>query len=186
MKATLRTIALASASGVVIAVSLSGIARAITDTVFRYDPPKTGYLMIPPSAFTPDVGTDTGWTKGSGTVVQGTTPGTDVCFSAPVYLPHGSKLGSLRVWYAKSDMGMLNYKLRSQDEAFDFGVGTIIASRTPPSTDFNISSVNNRITDVSVQTINNASHTYFFQACMDGGAQIWAVRITYTYTTAGS
>ena len=53
MKTTLRMLAVATASGVVIALSLSGIARGITDTVFRYPTAKNGYLSIPPSAFLP-------------------------------------------------------------------------------------------------------------------------------------
>src|SRR5688572_19170780 len=169
-----------AAGGLTAGLFIAGTAYAVTDTVFRYDPPKTGYLMIPPAAFVPHEGSVTQWSKGPGYLIQGTTPGVEVCFGAPVHLPDRSKLSSVRVWYAVSDTGVLNYRLTAQDASYDFGIGVLILDRpTVPSTDFTIRSANHNITEPSVQTISNARYAYFFRACMDGGAELDGVRITY-------
>ncbi len=50
---TSRRAAFATVGGLLAAVSLSGVALAITDTAFRYSTPKKGYLTLMPAAFTP-------------------------------------------------------------------------------------------------------------------------------------
>jgi hypothetical protein len=177
-----RNSAFFAAGGLTAGFFIAGAAYAVTDTVFRYDPPKTGFLMIPGSAFVPNEGSATQWSMSPGYLIQGTSPGDEICFSAPVNLPDRSELRSVRVWYAKSDAGLLTYQLQARDSAQNFGVGAVILSRTPPSTDFNTASVSNNISD---QTIMNARYAYFFRACMDGGAQLFGIRITYVYSTAG-
>jgi hypothetical protein len=181
-----RNSAFFAAGGLTAGFFIAGAAYAVTDTVFRYDPPKTGFLMIPAAAFVPNDGLATQWSMGPGRLIQGTSPGTEVCFNAPVNLPDRSQLKSVRVWYARSDAGSLNYKLQAQDATYNFGVGAVILNRTAPSTGFAITSANHNITDPSQQTIINSRYAYFFRACMDGGAELDAVRITYTYATAGN
>jgi hypothetical protein len=51
MKSFLRPFAVATCSGAVIALTLSGAARAIIDAVFKYSSPQTGWLMINSAAF---------------------------------------------------------------------------------------------------------------------------------------
>lgn len=184
MKTGLRAVAVAS--GAIFALALGGAAWAITSNVFKYSTDQNGWLMISPSAFVPEDGLATQWTKGTGQALQGTDPSTLVCFSAPVALPHSAKLTGVRLWYARSQTGELTYSFQSRDSVYDFGVGTsIIPTRHAPSST-GTTSLNRSITDPSVQTIDNRRYTYFFRVCMNGGGEVWAVRVAYTYNNAGA
>src|SRR3954447_6275749 len=55
-----RNAAFFAAGGFAAALFLAGAAHAITDTVFKYSTPKTGYLTLDPMAFAPDNSNDAG------------------------------------------------------------------------------------------------------------------------------
>ena len=83
---TSRRVALAAAGGLLAALTLSGAAQAITDTVFRYTTPKTGHFGIDVMAMAPDRtdAADDYLVSWSG--VLGT--GNALCFNTGVNLPN--------------------------------------------------------------------------------------------------
>jgi hypothetical protein len=75
-----------------------GAAHAVTDTIFRYSTPKTGFVTIQSIAFNPDA---------SGTAFHSAIQLTlDVagaaCFLAPVNMPQGAKMSALQIWYKRA------------------------------------------------------------------------------------
>src|SRR3954467_7184372 len=93
---TLRNITVATASGLLGALSLSSIAQAVTDTIFKYTNPKNGYYSIHPMAMAPD-GT---FTAGAyiNSYNSGTVTGSG-CFGTGVNLPQGATMTGLTVWF---------------------------------------------------------------------------------------
>ena len=92
-----RAVVVPASTAVLVALLLSGAANAITDTVFRYSTPQTGYLALPANVFTPlDDSTAYSVTNRSQLRLD-----TDdfACFVTPVNLPQGADMTNLTVWY---------------------------------------------------------------------------------------
>ena len=112
---------------VVAAFSFSGVAQAITDSVFRYDTPKTGYYTIDAMAMSPDSSpTALSYGNIAGSGLGGST-GTR-CFNTGVNLPQGVTVTAITFWY-KSGVGgnpsgsLLRHKLSD-------GTQNVIANNT--------------------------------------------------------
>jgi hypothetical protein len=173
MKTMLRMLTAATVSGVVIALSLSGIARAITDTVFRYSTEKKGYLSIPPSAFLPENSTRSYSTNGH----QLTPQGSFTCFFAPAHFPNRANLTALAIWYKRTDAEAIVRLLRH-----DHYSSSAIIDKTLVATGDTVGVKNFAITS---EIVNNAQYAYQVLVCVDVADYLTQVRIAYTYTDAG-
>jgi hypothetical protein len=164
-------------SGIVLAgLALSGVAYAVSSAAFRYSTPQTGFLMIPAAAFVPETETVV---YHSGTELTTTGFG---CFYAPVNLPHGAKMTVLTMWYRKNDAVQSGAQFLRKPV---IGFPIIVANLIPPSTNGEEKSIAVRITDPSLQLVNNAHYAYSIFRCLSDTENFTAARITYTYTSAG-
>ena len=178
IRTTLRDVGLVLSGAILIGLPLSGGAKAITDTIFKYTTPKTGYLQIPASAFTPDNLTN----NYSNDAVQ-ITPSTNnlTCFSAPVNLPHGVKMTSWSLMQ-KSGAGEFSGGIRSSGYGGGASGGLILYKPTLPDTGGIVKLFNFAISEV----IDNTHHTYSVFACMTSSTASFAgMRVAYQYTNAG-
>jgi hypothetical protein len=166
-----RTIVLATASGVLIAMFVGGIANAINSAVFRYSTPRVGYFSVSAMAFAPDdnisagnfaVNYPTGQLSGGG------------CFNAGVHLPQGAKMTGLSVWFSSTSASAMLLRHRLIN-----GVSDEIVSKTgiTRAGTFDIS-------DPALEVIDNIRYGYGFAACPGNGVFLGA-RIRYTYSAAG-
>ena len=183
MKACLtsRHVAVAAAGGILVALSFGGVAQAITDSVFRYDMPKTGFYTIDAIAMAPDsspTAASYGNIAGNG---LGGSQGTR-CFNTGVNLPQGVTVTAVTFWY-KSGVGgnpsgsLLRHKLSD-------GTQDVIANNTFVD-DSNVRTGGALPVVPTFATINNNAFSYGFSACPNAGTSFFAARIAYTYRTAG-
>jgi hypothetical protein len=183
---TSKRTALAAVGGLLAFLSLSGVALAATDNVYRYSTLKTGYLTLLPAAFTP---ADT--TKdyvNNGIAIRPLTAGQQHCWSAPVNLPQGAKMTALALYYQleNGDSALVQfYRKRLSD-----GVGSLPVNQALALTGGAYRGANFPITDASVQTVNNGQYGYSLFVCFtENGAGTSSIfhgaRVTYTYTHAG-
>jgi hypothetical protein len=178
MNSILRTFAVATCSGVVIALTLSGAARAITDTVFRYSTPKTGYLTLHPVAFTIQA------SSMAFVVLQDTaiSPEPDGCLGAPVNLPHGATITAVTFWMTTGDPDPAS--VRMFRTRLQTGANEYLFSENAPNHGGVRRSFSLDVPDFNV--INNAQYAYGVVACMINNPDaLHGVRVTYTYSNAG-
>ena len=95
MNLTYSRIAAGLAAGAIAGLFLSGAAQAITDTVFRYSAPKTGYYSIHPAAMAPQKSTLNYEINYSDGALYIST--INSCHQTGLNLPQGAKITSLRV-----------------------------------------------------------------------------------------
>ncbi len=182
---TSRNIALIAAGGFLAAVSLSGTAQAITDTIFQYSSPKTAYFGIPAAAFTPNSLFDD--YVNTGKSIQAYSSNV-TCFSAPVNLPDGALMSKLVVWYS-SLAGWGSFSVGLVRNKLSDGSDEAILSKQPVTTNDVYQQASFTITGASLRTIDNARYVYRMDMCVSGASTIdpkfYSARITYTYTNAG-
>jgi hypothetical protein len=186
MKSTLRTFAAATAGGAVIALSLTGIAWAITSNVFQYSAPKPGWYGLSPRAFSPEShGTASSYFISTG--AEGhflAAPDGNGCFFTGVNLPHGAKITALAAWYRADESQSVRLFLHRSRVAD--GTTTAIGTALSTDTSLDRSVVNLAIPDSEVATVNNKLYVYSAAVCFfDPEARYYAGRITYSYTNAG-
>jgi hypothetical protein len=175
-----RNIAAFSAGSALTALILGGAAHAVTDTLFKYSTPKTGYFSIHPMALSPANHTATysiGFTDG---VLNGTG-----CFSTGVNLPNGATITALTVWFLSN---------ASDDPIFYFvrhelATGSEVAFVT--SAVVHDDSANRKahtftIPNTTNARVSNGKYDYGFAYCgTTSQDEFLGARVTYTYTTAG-
>src|SRR5688572_11300512 len=88
---------LAAAAVLAAGLLMSSAAQAVTDTEFKYAEPRTGFLMLGPPDFVPDASDVTYSMSGGGSIR--TSSSGQVCFLAPVRLPHRATFRQMRVFY---------------------------------------------------------------------------------------
>jgi hypothetical protein len=186
MKACLsaRHVAAAAAGGIFAALSFSGIAQAITDTVFKYTVPKTGYYSIDRTAMYPG-STNSGadYQVGTSTPGLGLITGQNACFQTGVHLPHGATVTLVRIWHRFSGAtGNPHIRLRSQMLAD--GIPIDIASREFTSNVVTRTATNLVLTPGHTK-IDNFARAYGLIVCIYPDDIFFAARITYTYENAG-
>jgi hypothetical protein len=179
---TSRRVALAATGGLLAALTLSGAAQAITDTVFRYSTPKNGYFTIHVMAMTPDSNAsandyliDVGGTLSTGTA--------NLCFVTGVNLPHGATMTRLAVWYTSNGSSIAVVNLVRETLAN----GTTNVITIPDTGDGSGTRTlsNTVIPNNALAKVNNAQYAYGFGICLGNGTVFHGARITYTYNTAG-
>jgi hypothetical protein len=165
------------AGGFLVALFLSGTAQAITETVFKYSTPQTGWLMIPAAAFVP-VKTTNYSISNMGYITANTG---QVCFLAPVNLPHKAQMTKLALWYSSINNNDVIIDLWRQRS--DTTAAAQIVHLFPPPTSGLLRGDNDDITDMG--TIDNQQFAYHVHLCLNNSALFTRARITYTYNNAG-
>ena len=177
---TSRTAAVAAAFAILAALSFTGVAQAITDTVFRYSAPKTAYFPISGMAMnasSDNYDYNNGW-------FTGLSPASGVpCFSTGVNLPHGSTITGLTIWYESGDVGSgvtaSLYRFQLNDGSFD-----TIGERTFLNDTNGIRKAGNVPVATSFATVNNFQFSYGLGICLET-TTFRDARVRYTYNTAG-
>jgi len=178
---TSRRVALAAAGGLLAAMSLSGAAQAITDTVFKYTTAKTGYFGIDVMAMAPDRNNAANdyfidWDG----ILSADGPN---CFNAGVNLPNAATIKRLSIWYtsgAGSNPLVRLFRHTLADGTFSTVFAEVILDDSGTRKQRNLA-----ITDDSLAKVNNAHYTYGFGICLGSNTALHGARITYTYNTAG-
>jgi hypothetical protein len=172
-------------SASVIALYLTGAARAVTDTIFRYSTPKTGYYTIDPLAMAPVTFLATSADAyvidaiglfNAGSYYQ--------CFSTGVNLPNGATITRIAAWLRSSTNGNPNVYLHRK--ALLDGTNERVASQVLNDDTAQRKSVGANAVS-SVARVNNGRYSYAFGVCLWPGYNdvFFGARITYTYDHAG-
>jgi hypothetical protein len=172
-----RNAAFFAAGGFVAALFLAGAAHAITDTVFKYSTPQTGYVSLGPFAFGP----------ATNNVSYSITPNYisssevgDVCFLSGVNLPNGATITQVRAWFA-SNSG--NAQVTFWRQPVGSFVEQVIVEKHDTDTSGSLQPIAVNVTQFA--TVDNAHFFYEIMGCFDSNDTFHGVRITYTYTNAG-
>jgi hypothetical protein len=160
---------------------IGGSAYAVTSNVFKYSASKIGYFGIDPMALAPDGADSAKVYSIEFTGALSATGGS--CFATGVHLPNRARMTALQVWYSSG--ASHNPLVHLRRHGFDRS-GDAIFQRTIVDNTSVRKSVNIRITDAALATIDNAHYTYGFGICLDNGDNFFSARIAYTYEDAGS
>jgi hypothetical protein len=170
------------AGGLLALVSIGGTAQAITDTIFKYSAPKTGYFTIDAMAMAPNGGSSAAefgiaWDAGL-------TTGNNHCFNAGVNLPNGAHITGVAIFYksgATSDVSVEFLRKNLANGTFvDVAIDDIADdTNTRQAAAIPLSST------LSHLVVDNAHYSYGFGICMGNSDTFYAARIGYTYTNAG-
>jgi hypothetical protein len=171
-----RNAAFFAAGGFAAMLFLSGAAHAITDTIFRYSAPRTGYYSMQGQVFLPrDSTAASGYASSLG---SGLTVTAVAFFSTPVHLPQGAKLTALALWYkTKTSIALLRQKL--SDSSID-----IIGSKTVADGSGKLRPANIDLTSAAI-AIDNVHYSYSVQVGADPTGAFYNARLAYTVDNAG-
>ncbi len=89
--------ALVTIGSLLAAVSLSGVAQAVTDTIFRYSTAKIGYFGIDAMALAPQNSHAASQLSSNWDAVAGASVSADGCYNSGVHLPQGATITQLAV-----------------------------------------------------------------------------------------
>lgn len=181
MKNFPRNAAVTAGAGILFALSFGGLARAITDTVFHYSTPQTGYYSISPMALVPNSGS-TGYSTTEQSIFTSPT-GTYGCFVTGVNLPDRARIAELRTWAATdTDLGIqaILFRVQLSDGTSDALVNMI--SHNTSSTRFAMAAA----VAADKAVVVNQRYNYAVEICLAGANTVlYSGRLTYTYTNAG-
>jgi hypothetical protein len=176
-----RNAAFFAAGGFAAALFLAGAAHAITDTVFQYSTPKTGYLSIPAAAF--GVQTDSTPFFNEGGYARSNSPNY-VVFVAPVNLPNGTSMERVTFFYGPKSGNTIFVNVLRQK--WSDGSTESLAFKTFNNTSGLRTAANVPISDAAKAPINNGQYNYYITINISTTEDfIFGSRITYTYTNAG-
>ena len=175
---TIRNLTAAVSATIAAGLVLSGVAYAISSTAFTYSTPKTGYLMIPAAAFTPESDTVT-FTNTGGTLRSADGV---ACFNAPVNLPHAASITGLAMWYRKNDDNLALLRIIRAEPSKN--IEMIAAQLDPANSGGNYTSTSVEV-DPSEPNVSNVRHMYFLVNCLSASETFLSARIKYTYSSAG-
>jgi hypothetical protein len=170
---------MAFALGALAIIVLGGAAHAVTDTIFKYTNPRTGFFTIDPMALSVDddnrsytIDYANGNISGAG------------CFSTGLNLPNGSTITALTVWIASGAGTDPNFVLLRRD------LGTGNADFLLNHVDVHDDSTQRtahifKFTNSATAKVDN-THTFAFAVCLPDATNFFlGARVAYTYTTAG-
>jgi hypothetical protein len=173
--------ALFAAGGFAAALFVAGAAHAITDTVFRYSPAKTGYISIPPATFVP---ISNAYRYDKTSLIVGSSNTSKACFSAPVILPTGVVMELLDIWYQKFNDP--TFQLQLLRNAFNTSSNESLVAVEPADTAGKPKAASFGITSATSTTVDNQRNNYQLIVCMTGTLNwIAAARIKFSYNSAG-
>jgi len=139
--------------------------------------------MITGAAFTPQINT-TQYQNGGFTLVTSQTA--LQCFVAPVSVPQGAHLDTVRVSYQKLASGNL-IRVKMRRTAFgsaDFEEIANAAGDQPPITSGGFGIVAYGVAPEAA-VVKHSQFGYYLDVCISAGAPFFMARIEYTYQSAG-
>ncbi len=164
--------------GVVATLVLSGTAMAITDTSFTYSAVQTGYLMIGPADLLPESSAD----ANDYTVDSVVAYSSGACFRAPVHLPQGARMTSVRTSYSSGAANNPSMRLQRTNPV-TLATTTLFQhfvvddSATPTYV--------NNVVPANLALVTNSLYTYTYGVCVGSFDAFYGARIAYQYYTAG-
>jgi hypothetical protein len=170
--------------GFAAALFIAGTAHAITDTIFKYSAPKTGYLPVPAAAFGPANSSGQYNFENEAEYARPAT-NNETCFKAPVNLPQGATMSVFSLWYATDGGTGIVRLFRAGDTG---GLDQLFSKPIPDNGDLNSRAViTTKTFGGAMATIDNRAYSYWLFTCLTNGMDsiILSARITYTYSTAG-
>lgn len=179
-----RLCALLCCSAAVFAFSWGGIAHAITDTIFQYKTPKTGYFTIAPMALTPS-STENAANYGLQSDFATALLANDgVCLVAGLNLPDGAQIKSATAWVSTDqDLGARVLILRNNPAAGKTTGLFQMESDDKTQTRVALTQV---LSAPSFGKVNNQHFNYEALVCLSSSNnKFYGARITYTFTDAG-
>ena len=179
---TSRNAAIAAAGGLVAALLFSGVAQAITDTVFRYSPVKTGHYTIDHFALHPinsSVANEYSHGLNEGLVSNSAVGG---CFNGGINLPHGATITDARVWYT-SGVGVGDPVVAIFKQRLSDGARLVISQHLLTDNSVTRKAVNIPVAGDLI--VNNAAFSYAIRVCLTLADSFYAARIGYSYANAG-
>jgi hypothetical protein len=181
----LRTIAIAASGAFAVAVALSGVAKAVTDTVFKYSTPKNGWYGLSPMAFAPDGDASaSGYTIPWPNYLALSNGRLEGCFNAGVNLPQGAKITAVTAWYRSDSSGSIRLYL-DRSKVSD-GTNAVVASLSSTDVSLARKAMNTAVPGSAVATVNNRDYVYSIGVCFErANDRYYAGRISYTYVNAG-
>ena len=168
------------ALGLAVGLVTLGTAYAVTSSSFKYDSPKTGYLTLHAMDLIPD--SDTTADNYNNQWEGGLTSSTGDCFNASIHLPHNARMKQITYFYQSGATGDLYGEIRRLELATGNSVGFSPAANIPNNS--NVYSSTTYDIDPANERINNKDFAYGLGVCLSDST-IRAVRIKYTYTSAG-
>lgn len=172
---------IALVAGVAIGLMFLGTAAAVRSGKFVYSSPKTGFISLSPSDFTPDnvPGAEyfNDWTVSA---LTNTDPG--ACFNAGVNLPQGAIIKWIDFYY---DSGP-NTDFFGRFIRQDFLAATSVdLGFVNPVDDSGLPTIASAAIAPSVAKVKNAQYAYMVGVCPFDDTAFHGVRIEYTYKSAG-
>jgi hypothetical protein len=179
-----RAFAICSSAAAMLALSCGGIAHAITDTIFQYKTPKTGYFSISPMAFAPE---QAGYVNAfiiDAPASVSPTPEHGICMVAGLNLPDGAQIRSFAAWVSSDlDRGVAFLVFRSNPATGDF---TALTQMESDDVTQKRVAMTLPASEGPVLKVNNKHFNYGAMICLQtGNSKFYGGRITYTYTDAG-
>ena len=170
------------AIGVVITLTLSGTAMAVTDTSFTYSSVQTGYLMLGPGDLVPlNYVSANEYSLGQ----SGATSSDDFtpCFAAGIHLPQGASVISVRTSYSSGAGSNLYVDLYRSNPVTGEEIPLLLRTSVPDDSD--VRTFVNDVIYPTLRKVNNALHAYTLSVCVGPTTIFYGARITYQYSSAG-
>jgi hypothetical protein len=177
-----KTALMAASSLLLGSLAVGGAAHAITDNVFRYSTPQTGFINVPPTAHVPQYYADQYAYQNNGVLKVLTN--TLTCFRAVLYLPDKATIREFSVWYSNSGGALSLTLLRNENSE----PGEQIASKVLADTgSVNTVARAKKTISGAGSRVDNEHYGYWIQYCAQNSLNsgLFNVRITYSYTNAG-
>lgn len=174
----------AALAAIVTGIFCSPAARAVTDTIFKYQAPKTGYFQLPSGAFTPAANVQYRNGLDYLATLEDTATNGATCFLSAVHLPHGAKMTKLTIWYSKENPPAESSHFYLWRNKADGTADVIVSHSFFDSTGGARTALGVSI-PAAFQAVNNLAYSYPVRMCLAGLDRLYGVRVTYTYTDAG-
>ena len=168
-------------AGAIGALVLSGTAIAVTDASFTYSTVQTGYLMIGPADLVPEADAHANSYHLDSESVGSFA--TEACFRAPVHLPQGARMISVRTSYYSGAASDLSLSFRRFNPVS--GAAAALIEYDIIVDHSNTRTFVNHAVPANLGLVSNALYTYTYRVCVGSGSLFYGARITYTYTNAG-
>jgi len=180
-----KKVAFFAAGGSAAALLLAGAAHAITDNVFKYSTPRTGWYGLSPMGFVPDrFNSADGYAQAEPLYLSLANGHTGGCFDTGVNLPHNAKITGFAVWYRSDTSPSVTaavYRSKISD-----GTANQVAFLSSTDTSLTRKGMAVAVPDSATATVNNRDYVYSVLLCFNhANDRYYAGRITYSYATAG-
>jgi hypothetical protein len=152
------------------------MARAITDTIFHYSSPKTGFYSIHQLAMSPD---NTESTTGYSNVGDDRlTVNVASCFNTGINFPQGATVTAAAIWYSNSSSSVDDVQALLWRKTLSDGSWDLIASKT--FTDHLGYKSGALPLSAALTHVDTQHHMYGLVICLGKNDGFWGARITYT------